>query len=394
MKVLFLRWSGYGMEDMIEAFKESGLDVMIEEFPHKADGRHNSEYEDYLESVVRKEKPDFLFTFNYFPVISQVSKKTDTKAVFWVYDSPYVMLYSYTIIFPQNYVFIFDKEQYFEFHKNGINTVYYLPLAANPKRQGSFPKADAFKASKAYNRTDIAFVGAMYREKHQFFNRMEHISDYTRGYLEGIMTSQMKVYGYNFIRELMTEKIMDDMHKDLPMETDPEGVETKEYLYAQYVINREITGREREALLKKVGEKYKFDLYTNDESFTMPNCINHGRIDNYSVAPYVYNRAKINLNFTLRSITTGIPYRAFEVMASRGFLLTNYQADFDDCYVAGEDYVYFDSEDDLMAKIEYYLTHEDERAEIARNGYERTLNDHTYVHRIKEILNVVFNEGE
>lgn len=390
MKVLVLRWNGYGFKDIEEAFNALGHEVITMDFPKNADPRHNPEFEAQLEKAIEKHSPDFLFTFNYFPVISFVAKKTDTKAVFWIYDSPYVLLYSYTVIFPQNYIFVFDKELYLEFHKNGINTVYYLPLASNPKRLGSYDISNpAFVRSSAYNRTDIAFVGALYSEKHTFFRRLTHISDYTRGYLEGIIAAQKKVYGYNFIKELMSEEIMDDMYEDLPMETDPEGVETKEYLYAQYVINREITARERLEYLTAIGEKHKFDLYTNDKEASLSGAINHGPVNPYDGAPYIFQKARINLNFTLRSITSGIPFRAFEVMASRGFLLTNYQADFDDCYTADEDYAFFESREDMLNKIDYYLSHEKERAEIANNGYERTLNNHTYEHRVNEMLEII-----
>mgnify|MGYP003316955199 FL=1 len=63
-----------------------------------------------------------------------------------------------------------------------------------------------------------------------------------------------------------------------------------------------------------------------------------------------------------------------------------YQADFMDCYVPGEDFVYYESKDDLLSKIDYYLNHEDERIAIAKNGFERTAANHTYKHRIEEMV--------
>ncbi len=78
-------------------------------------------------------------------------------------------------------------------------------------------------------------------------------------------------------------------------------------------------------------------------------------------------------------------------MGSGGFLLTNYQADFDDCYTAGKDYVFFDSPEDMMDKIEYYLGHEKERTEIAHNGLNKTLNEHTYEKRLESMFDVVFD---
>lgn len=65
---------------------------------------------------------------------------------------------------------------------------------------------------------------------------------------------------------------------------------------------------------------------------------------------------------------------------------SNYQADFMDCYVPGEDFVYYKSKNDLLSKIDYYLKHDDGRISIARNGFERTAANHTYKHRVEEIL--------
>lgn len=200
------------------------------------------------------------------------------------------------------------------------------------------------------------------------------------------MAAQKQVYGYNFIQELLTKDIIDDMMRILPMQPDPTSVESTEYLYAQYVINRRITATERAELLTAIGEKYPYDLYTPDRNLQLPGCINHGPVDYYDYAPYVFKTAKINLNISLRSIVSGMPLRIFDICGAGGFLLTNYQADFLDYFVPGEDFEYFESKRDLLDKIDYYLNHEDERAAIAKNGFEKIATAHTYKHRVEEIL--------
>lgn len=388
MKILMPEWKSFGNEDMIAAFKTLGHTVKTIPFSNK-ELHHDKETENQLVSEIRNYSPDFVFTFNYFPIISIACKKADTRYVSWIYDSPYVMMYSYTIINPCNYVFVFDKELYLEFQKAGIKTVYYLPLAANTDRLNTMTDFEAFRKTKWKNQSEIAFVGSLYTEKHQFYQRLEGIKPYTRGYLEGIMAAQKKVYGYNFIQELLKAEIVEDLLRVLPMQPDPTSVESVEYLYAQYVINRQITATERSELLTAIGGKHSYDLYTPDEKLTLPGCINHGPVDYYDMAPYVFKTAKINLNISLRSIKSGIPLRAFDIMGAGGFLLTNYQADFDDCYVAGEDYVYFESKEDMLAKIDYYLKHEDERVAIAKNGFQRTSENHTYKQRILEMISIL-----
>ncbi|MCR4990464.1 MAG: glycosyltransferase [Lachnospiraceae bacterium] len=390
-KLIVIKWNAYGLPDVEEALRNLGYDYSEVDFA-KEELRRDPEFESLLESKIGEENPEFVFSLNFFPTVAHACKKTKVKYISWIYDNPFVLLYSYTVAFPTNYIFVFDKTQYNEFHSNGINTVYYMPLCANAKRLGSYSDIEYFKTTKWFNKADIAFVGSLYTEDHQFYERLEHISDRTRGYLEGLMEAQSHVYGYNFIEECLPKDIIKEMQKDLPLTPNEDGVETEEWLFAQYVINRRITGLERTRMLNLIGTKYKYDLYTKNESLKLPNCFNHGQIDPHHGAPHVFKQAKINLNFTLKSIISGIPLRAFEIIGSGGFLLTNYQADFDDCFMAGEDYVYFESPKDMMEKIEYLLSHEKERSEIARNGYEKMLKEHTYEKRLEDMINAAFED--
>ena len=391
MKILVINWNAYGLPDVINAFGKLGHDVSQIEF-NKEHFRSDPKFEKDLEQTILDSKPDAVFSLNYFPVIALVCKKTETKYISWIYDNPYVLLYSYTVIFPTNYIFVFDTTQFNEFQSNGINTVYYMPLCSDALRLSGYDNFDYFKSTKWHNHTDIAFVGSLYTEDHQFYDRINNISEYSRGYLEGLMESQSHVYGFNFIQDCLPKNIIKEMQNDLPLFPNEDGVETEEWLFAQYVLNRKLSGIERTKMLKLIGSTYEYDLYTKNEKLSLPNCHNHGPIEAYSGAPYVYKTARINLNFTLRSIISGIPLRAFEIIGSGGFLLTNYQADFDDCFVAGEDYVFFESPEDMMTKIEYYLSHDKERAQIAQNGFNKALSEHTYEKRLAEILNVVFDK--
>ena len=51
----------------------------------------------------------------------------------------------------------------------------------------------------------------------------------------------------------------------------------------------------------------------------------------------------------------------------------------------GKDLVIFESVDDLVQKIGYYLEHEDERKAIAENGYRKVKELHQYQNRFDEM---------
>lgn len=382
-KVLYMDWNCYGGEDMKAALLHCGIELSLFSFSPKT-SRNDPAFEAELSSSIRSFCPQFVFSFDYFPVISKVCNALETVYVSWVYDNPLVSLYSYTLANPWNRVFLFDKQEYLFFRDNGIDTVHYLPLAAAPARlKENSPSPDSLSKYHA----DISFVGSLYTEpKHQLYRRIQNISGYTRGYLDAIMQAQKQVYGASIIEELLNENILADLRKACPCPPNADGVETESYLYSNYFLLRHVTAMERTELIQKISQKYPLQLYTNDRTYTCPGCANHGPVDYYREAPLVFCHSRINLNITLRSIKSGIPLRAFDIMGSSGFLLTNYQEDFLDCFVPDEDFVYFTDTEDMMGKIEYYLSHEQERAEIARHGYEQIMQYHTYEHRIHTLF--------
>lgn len=386
MKILFLEWNGYGNEDIKDAYHEIGHSVVS--FPFTPDSyRSDSAYENLLIQEIRKHSPDYIFTFNYFPIVSKVCNQEGLPYISWVYDSPYVTLYSYMTIFPCNHIFVFDREFANEFIRNGIKTVHYLPLAANTKRLDAMNQFDAFRKSPYANKTDTAFIGSLYTEnvKSGFFSRFDSVSQYTKGYLDGVMAAQKNVFGYNFVQETLTPSILKDLETACPSKPNEDGVESNEYVYSQYFINRQITATERTEIIRYISQYFPMDLYTPGKDFSCQNVFIHEPVDYYNIAPYVYKSAKINLNISLRSIKSGMPLRAFDIMGAGGFLLSNFQTDFLDYFIPGEDFAFYDSQKDLVDKIDYYLRNDAERADMAAAAHKKIQAQHTFVHRIKEM---------
>ena len=377
MKILYMNWNSYGNLDMQAALKKLGYELSLYDFSTKTD-RNDAVFEEDLGQSIRAFAPDFVFSFNYFPVISKVCSKCDVIYVSWVYDNPQITLYSYTTANPCNRIFVFDKQEYLFFQSNRINTVHYLPLATNPDRLS--PKDCAMAPGR---KAEISFVGSLYTEpKHQLYTRLQDITPYTRGYLDALLQAQKRIYGYTFVEELLNESILEDLKKACPCPPNYDGVESQEYIYSNYFLLRQVTAMEREEIIRLLSRKYPLELYTNDRNYTCGGCTNHGPADYYTEMSRIFYGSKINLNITLRSIKSGIPLRAFDIMGSGGFLLTNYQEDFLDFFEPDVDFVYYDSMDDLMGKVDYYLSHERERQEIARNGYEKVRQEHTFETRI------------
>jgi len=82
----------------------------------------------------------------------------------------------------------------------------------------------------------------------------------------------------------------------------------------------------------------------------------------------ILKKSKIVLNFSYSVDSHQLKGRVFEAMLCGAMLLENENPQTRCYFTPGEDYVSFDSEDDLVDKIKYFLEHEDERLEIAARG--------------------------
>ncbi len=391
MKILFLDWKSYGNEDIATAARnlsQKGKDINLVMYPF--DNHIENDDKDFMETFsadLKKEVPDFVMSFNYHPAVSKVCNEQGVKYVAWVYDNPSLRLFSYTLINPCNYVFLFDSQVYELFASQGFKTVYYLPLAAAVSRYDGISVSEADRKRWGGK---ISFVGNLYHESHNYYDQIkDKLSDYSRGYIEGLMRSQMEISGLDIVEKSIPGRVMQEMVDALGAKPNYDGVETYEYIYANYVINRKMTAIERKEILEMIGEKHEVNLFTNDSEYLAAGINNRGKIDYYNDMPYVFKTTDINLNITLRSIQRGIPLRAMDILGCGGFLLTNYQEDMLRHFVPGEDFVYYESRQDLMDKIGYYLEKDQERRAIAESGYAKVKAQHTYEQRLEEIIDIV-----
>ena len=81
--------------------------------------------------------------------------------------------------------------------------------------------------------------------------------------------------------------------------------------------------------------------------------------------------------------------RNFEVPGCGGFMLTGRADNIGDYYEDGREIVCFEDEAQLLDKVRFYLSHDDERERIVGEGYERTIREHTYVHRFAQIFSEI-----
>jgi hypothetical protein len=81
--------------------------------------------------------------------------------------------------------------------------------------------------------------------------------------------------------------------------------------------------------------------------------------------------------------------RLYEATGVGTLLLTDWKEDLHEYFEPGKEVVAYRSPAECAELIRHYSEHEDERLTIARAGQDRTLKEHTFYHRMQELLAVL-----
>ena len=398
MHILMYRWKAYNYRDIEQTFLLLGHTVdNIEQELGSYDV--SPEFERVIEEKIRGTHYDMVFTVNYFPLISNVCERTGVKYVSWTCDNPLISMYHESVFHDCNYIFTFDKTNYLEFREMGVKHIWYLPLAVDtermdallgvPEEVGRWKVAQDPEMQKY--RGDVAFVGSLY-ERNSYDKIKNRLPEYLRGYFDAVMEAQLNISGANIVEPMLTTNILEQLQEYFQLEKSEGSFSDLGLIFQTTVLGFKIAEIERRRALIELSKHYRVNVYSNSDVSDLLRIQYCGSVDYWSEMPKVFRMSKINLNFTIPNIKSGIPLRIWDVLGCGGFLLTNYQAEIPYYFKEGEDLVCFDGLEDLCEKVGYYLEQEEERKRIAWNGYHKVREKHSYIERIHTILDTVAGE--
>lgn len=384
LNILFCKWT---------SICESGIDHGLQQLGHNIDYMtrlfdsvdYDQGYLNALASTLQEKRYDCVITVNFIPIVSRVCNIFKIPYICWTVDHPCFQLYSETIRNTWNRIFMFDRSQYDKFYPLNPDCIYYMPLACDYEAWNAVTLTE--EDHRNYD-CDISFIGSTYEEKCKY-NQLEDIPDYIRGYVDGLIRAQLNVYGYNFIEDSLTDDFCRRFKEAAgwyPLGED--YTEDTKAIIADTYIGYKCTEQERIMTLRNISEYFDLDLYTLSDVSKLPKAHHRGGADSETMMPKIFKCSRINLNMTNRPIRTGLPLRIFDIMGTGGFLLSNYQAEIPELFEIGTDLAVYESQEDLLNQIGYYLEHDDIRQEIAKNGQDKIRELHSYRVKLEQILRI------
>lgn len=374
-KILFFQWHSFMNEGIERALNklEYAYDTFFYQF---ADWEKDDKFCELFRKKLKSQTYRCVFSINYAPLISNICEELGVLYISWVYDSPIHIRNMTSMTNSCNQIYFFDRGQALLFEQQGV-CAGHLPLAVDTKLWQK--KIDGYRL---WQKTDVSMVGQLYQTQYQYFTAP--LDQYEKGYLEGIINAQMKIYGGYLIPELVTEKLLSSMNAVYKkVSSDGFQIQRREL---EYLLAQEVTGRERYLALALLSKRFEVELYSADRDERLKDVVFRGYVDYGSKMPQVFAKTKVNLNISLKTIRTGIPLRVLDIMGCGGFVISNYQEEIAEYFQIGQECEVYENLEDLVVKTEFYLHNEELRNQIAMAGFEKVKRDFSFEDRIRKIL--------
>lgn len=377
MNILFFQWHSFMNKGIERALQE--LQITYDTFFYQqTDWEKDPKLEKQLREKLSNRVYDAVLSVNFAPIVSNVCESMGIRYVAWVYDSPTHIRNVDVMKNSCNEIYFFDRGQAEELKKQGIQG-FHMPLAVDTEVFGETIRKSGTK--KKYT-SDIALVGQLYQTDYAYFTSV--LPEYERGYLEGILTAQSKVYGGYLIPELVTDKLLGDMNRIYQKIAQDGFLMGRREL--EYMLACEVTGRERFLATKLLSNHFEMALYSGKKDDRLTQTDQRGYADYYSEMPLIFANSRINLNISLKTIRTGIPLRVIDILGCGGFVLTNMQQELYEHFSVGQELEVYENIEDLFQKTKFYLEHDEIRKQIARNGFEKARKEFGFKDRIQKML--------
>ncbi len=392
MKILYVHGdvNNAAGNNIVQALRKIGYDA--EEYP-TLQSVPTSQLEDgrvkELEAYIQENNIDFLISIYFIMNAALASYEMKIRYISILWDAPYTSIYNVLGRLDNVWVSTFDKMDYEKFLKNGIQHVIYQPLSVNETELMKWNREIQDTLQGQYIH-DISFIGSLY-DTNAYDDFAVGFPPNIQRYFNSIFEeAAFKWDGINRIYGKTDKEMIAYLQLINPDFTISNRQDIDDTIYFDGLcLSRKVANIERIAVLNLLAESYSVALYTGSQEAAkekLKNVVLGPMVEYGQATSLVYAGSKINLNITLRGIERGTPQRVMDIMGAGGFMLSSYSPETAELFEEDKEIVMFKNPEELMEKAGYYLSHDDERRQIAQAGYEKVISCYTYEKKLRELM--------
>lgn len=230
-----------------------------------------------------------------------------------------------------------------------------------------------------------------------------YAGNFADNYRKSNFVKGMFYYDYIFVYDrYYTRKIMEHGIKNvkyLPLATDPEVYspihvnknEKGQYEYDICFVGRpypnrvEVLEKLKDYNLGVFGDGWKF--FFLKKGHLLPSYYK-GKATGEKVNK-IYCSSKIILNIHDPEAKEGLNTRTFDILACGAFELVDFKKIIKKHLTIGKEIVVYKSINEIRKVIDQYLAVPSKRNKIVKNGMKRVLNEHTWLHRVRKVIDTL-----
>ena len=410
--------AGYFLtQEVIRALKAEGHRVAVIPLRLPDDsGRPDPEhYVAFLQILVHAAvylKPDALLTINHLGFdadgrLTELLGKMNLPALIWYVDSPrYILLNHLANVSDRVGIFLWDQGYEPWMRQIGYQNVHALPLATDPE---IFDVDD--ETQGAGGTAPLVFVGdSMTLALNKAFGKLPpHLrpdsSDGSGGriakladrFCQVALSLPRRKPAWEIFSELGVESLMEAV-KNCSHKEDGNPEAQRRHQDQEVLLNLEsalmqiATRRQRVQLIRDIaGSPAAGDaiIYGDEGWKQVVNGVVQVRppVDYYRHLPKIYCQAGAVVNLTSLQMPSALNQRCYDVPAAGGFLITDAQETLYQQFDPDE-VVAFRSVEELLDKWNDFSRRPDDRQAVIEKGRRRILEEHTYRHRVRQMVRV------
>lgn len=377
---LVLHGKFFLQEEILRAARKTGMKPVLFSYENIKD---LPAYESVLSQTIQKEKPSFILSVNMLGfdgcgILGEIADRHGVASAVWFVDDPHpILLHQKQFVNNSMTAFCWEKSYLPFLKKQGFKTAEYLPLATDP---------ELFSPDKKNSRfAPLAFVGSAMGRKFlssiaQKFLWHAEFEDIAR------KTAKLLLENPSSRIDQLVRSVCDSSGFRMPFSDERNFTWLCSYcLHTASMIRRQNIIRDLLPTgIETFGDEHGWKELCGESLKT------HSDLDYRYELANVYAGIDVNVNITSCQMPSAVNQRVFDIPACGGFVINDSQDDLH-CLFEDNEIVTYSSIDELKEKAAYYLKNEKERDVISQLAHKRILAQHTYSHRLSEIVKRLFS---
>lgn len=324
-------------------------------------------------------RPDFLLTINHLGfdedgVLTSFLESIEMPVASWYVDSPNLIVKEFEAnVSPYTSLFLWDKGYVKDMKAMGFEAVTYLPLATDER---VFRPTQRGRGIGVVSACDAGFVG--HSMVGPVMKRMSRVASALHPVAEELSEQTLR-FRASF-QELLA-KMADGVRTHI------ETLDAATRIDLEAAVLWKRTQRYRLQCVEKLAD-FNTRIHGDDgwKELLGDHRSLRPSLAYYDELPLFYNQCTINFNATSYQMGAAVNQRVFDVPACGAFLLTDHQEALDEVFDIGKEVIVFEDPEEIPDLVRFYLDNPQARKVIAASGRKRVLREHTYRHRLQQIV--------